>query len=196
MADQDETGTRVPVLGGGEPVSTDVIVRGARNALGMRRRARTSVREVRAVMVASELVHHPMWIAKVLTYADRPPFSPKVTPNAVFVDAVSGYRGVLETMPAMDQPLPERANRPEATIATAEAAKAYVDAVLQKVNRQYMLRKPRHEIAELLQVALPLIRVRLDLDGGTDVVINGNTGAPETYMASLWGKDDWHDLTR
>src|SRR5699024_87311 len=120
-----------------------------------------------------------------------PPFKAKVIPNLVFVDAVSGYRGVLEVMPALTEQLPPEATTTEPVLNAAGQVEPYVQTVLRKIDRNYMLKRPRHEITELTLAYLPLWKLTLDLGGGTEVFINGNNGELETFLASLWGTSSW-----
>ena len=194
MSEAEDLRTRPPVIGGEEPLDEEAILAGAHRGLGMLRRLRVSRGRLRSADASMRLVHHPMWLAKVVSYADRPPFPAKAKPNVVFVDAVSGYRGVLETMPALTKLVPAGHDTPEPVVASEPDARRYVAAVLRRVDRSYLLKKPRHVIRDLTIAFLPLWHVRVDLDGGIECVVNGNTGEPETYMASLWGSREWLDV--
>ncbi|NLS09552.1 hypothetical protein HGQ17_05915 [Nesterenkonia sp. MY13] len=180
-----------------KPLSDKALIAGVRRGLGPIRRFRVSSAQAASAITSKTLIHHPMWLAKILTFADRPPFPPKVRPNVAFVDAVSGYRGVMETVPPLwettDDDASARQIKPKIT--TEEKAKPYVRAVLDKVDRSYMMKKPRHSIEELNLVYLPLWKVKLALPGAPEeMVINANTGEPETYLARQWSSTSWHTL--
>ena len=186
----------VPVIGGEHPLSDAALAKGVRSALGTRRRRQLTSAALSVSISSRTLLHHPMWLAKILTAADRPPFKPKVTPNVVFVDAVSGYRGVLEVVPGLSAAVPDDATGLAPVIRTADEAGGYVQAVLRKINRNYLVKKPRHTVDDLFLAFLPIWKVELDLDGATQVYINGNNGEPETYLAAQWGTDAWLDVHR
>ncbi|WP_150462143.1 hypothetical protein [Nesterenkonia ebinurensis] len=180
------------------PLSDKAFLSGVRRGLGPVRRFRVSSAQAEAAISSRKLIHHPIWLAKILSYADRPPFPPKVRPNVVFIDAVSGYRGVMETIPPLRDPLGDddaAAHQSALKITTAEQTRPYIKAVLDKVDRSYMMKKPRHSIEEITLVYLPLWRVKLDLAEGPDeLIINANTGEPETYMADQWSASSWLSL--
>lgn len=176
-------------IGTGSVLGADDLLKGVRRALGRKGRRSRNLSTIRQSIRKQELIYHPLWLGRILTYADRPPFPPKKSPNVVFVDAVSGYRGVLERVPAV-QWHPEGQREPVRTvISTSRQAERYVRAVLHTVNRAYVLKKPEHELVSLDLVRLPLWQVNL---GEQRVVyVNAVTGEPESYLAGLWGTKTW-----
>lgn len=187
-------GTSAWVIDGNQVLSEKTLLAGIRKGLGLAHRRRFRAWQVQEAILSKSEVHHPIWLAKIVTYADRPPFRPKSTPNVVFVDAVSGYRGVLEMIPTLNEIVHVDAERPAPVIDTPERAHPYVRAVLSTVDRRYALKKPRHEVKELTLVNLPLWRVRLDLEGGKEIILNANTGEPEKYLSSQWERRAWLDM--
>src|SRR5699024_5515603 len=132
--------------------------------------------ELRQAVTGQELIYHPLWMGKVLTFADRPPFPPKRIPNAAFVDAVSGYRGVLERIPDVDPGTPDDGQQVPPVIDTKQRAGRYVQAVLHTVNRGYVLKKPQHQLASLELLYLPLWKVTLQAPQSRVVYVNAVTG--------------------
>ncbi|QKY68832.1 hypothetical protein [Lentibacillus sp. CBA3610] len=140
-----------------------------------------------------ELIYHPFWLAKTLVIADRPPFPSRTQPNMVFVDAVSGYRGVFSRIPPIREQQISLSHLAQLRISEKDDAIRYVKNVQEKqINRSYILKKPRHEIKEISVAYLPLwkVAVRSGLINET-FYINGNTGESEKFMAERWqnGKD-------
>lgn len=178
-------------IGAGRVLQPQDALKGVRRALGRQGWRWRNPSTLRNAISKEELIHHPLWLGKILTYADRPPFPPRKTPNVVFVDAVSGYRGVLERVPAVEWDSPGKAAAVRTVISTPHQAEKYVRAVLHTVNRSYVLKKPEHELVSLDLVLLPLWQLTLDLDQRRVVHVNAVTGESESYLAELWGKDSW-----
>lgn len=194
VSTREESVSPSGTISGDQSLETDALLKGARRGLGFRNGRWRKLPSFSDAVVSKELVHHPLWLGKVLTYADRPPFPPKRTPNVVFVDAVSGYRGVLERVPAVDRDIHASRDETKSVIDSQEQAKRYVRAVLHTVNRGYVLKKPQHELTSLELVLLPLWQVKLNLDESRVVYVNAVTGEPESYMARLWGTGSWRSL--
>lgn len=137
-----------------------------------------------------ELLLHPMWFAWAEVIADRPPFRPVVRPTVIFVDAFSGYRGQLTTVPHTQEVDRDVGMVQPARIREEERASELVrDVQIQQINRSYVLRKPRHQIRRLEMLYLPLWR--FDPGGGGQVaVINAVTGDDESYLAGRWGAEE------
>ena len=190
VENSDSAASTSGTLGTGKDVDPEVLLKGVRQGLGLKWR-RHRLDSLQTAITGKELVYHPLWLGKVLTFADRPPFPPKRTPNVVFIDAVSGYRGVLERVPAVDGGRQGVGTQVEAVITSRTRAERYVRAVLHTVNRGYVLKKPQHELVSLDMVWLPLWKVSLNVDRPRLVHVNGVTGEPESYMAQLWGSESW-----
>lgn len=142
--------------------------------------------------IQRELIYHPFWIAKVLVIAERSPFPSKKTPNVIFVDAISGYRGLFSKIPPIKDEIVDRNQSVKMVIAEEKEAMKYVKHVQEKqINRSYVLKKPIHEVKEILPVYLPLWKVEIKSELVDDTFfINGNTGESEKYLSERWeGKD-------
>lgn len=140
-----------------------------------------------------ELIFHPFWIAKTLVIAERPPFEPKKIPNMIFVDAISGYRGIFSEVPAIQKMKVERSQIKSSFIKNEEEVKIYIrDVQVRQINRSYILKKPLHEIRELFLAYLPIWKVQISSNLVNDTIyINGNTGESEKYLADRWvGRKD------
>ncbi|MFG6146897.1 hypothetical protein [Halobacillus sp. B23F22_1] len=138
-------------------------------------------------------VYHPMWVAKLLVIADRKPFPPRKKPNMVFVDAVSGYRGLFPTVPAMNEGEVETGEVVPAQLTKQQVKETYIQDIQQnQINRSYVLKKPRYQLEELFLTYLPLWKVQVDSDYLTkEFFINANTGESEEYMSKLWRSVEW-----
>ncbi len=136
----------------------------------------------------AELIYHPFWLAKTLVIAERPPFQPKKLPNMIFVDGVSGYRGVFSKVPAMSELEVNKMDVQPLVITNEEEAKKYIqDVQVRQINRSYLLKKPKHEIVEISIGYVPIwkVLVRTPMFHET-FYINANTGESEKYMAQRW----------
>jgi|SRR5690625_1085827 len=143
---------------------------------------------VRRNTTNTALKYHPIWLAKTLVIADRKPFAPKKTPNMVFVDAISGYRGIISKIPETAEVKVHKNQVISANIIDDNAIVDYIrDVQVKQINRSYVLKKPRHEIVEYFLVYLPLwIGKVSSQEMVKEFTINANTGESEEYMASLW----------
>lgn len=144
-------------------------------------------------IVKSEKVYQPMWIVKMLIIADRKPFPPKIKPNMVFVDAISGYRGLFPNVPPVTQQKVASSKVKDATITKQELLEKYLINIQEKqINRNYVLKKPRYEVKEAEVVYLPLWLIEVDTDFFTKTfLINGNTGESEDLLKKLWKSNEW-----
>ncbi|WP_181348009.1 hypothetical protein [Thalassobacillus sp. CUG 92003] len=144
-------------------------------------------------MIKRQKVYHPMWIVKLLVIAERKPFPPRTRPNMVFVDAISGYRGLFPSVPPILSQDVSQANVKQAAITKQELLNKYVIDVQEKqINRSYVLKKPRYEVKSAELVYLPLWEAHVETDALTQTfVINANTGESENLLKSLWSSREW-----
>ncbi|KGP91811.1 hypothetical protein N780_15665 [Pontibacillus chungwhensis BH030062] len=152
-----------------------------------------SQKTVQEGMIKKERVYHPMWIVKLLVIADRKPFKSKVTPNMVFIDAISGYRGLFPSIPPTAQKQVNSSDVKKAVISKDDLFTRYLPDVQDKqINRNYVLKKPRYEIKEAELVYVPLWEVELHTPFLTkSYYINGNTGESEELMLELTQSNTW-----
>src|SRR5690625_2693860 len=144
-----------------------------------------------------ELVYHPIWLAKTLVVADRKPFSPKKTPNMIFVDAISGYRGLISTIPETIKADINIEKIVHSKITSNDVLKFIKDVQTSQINRSYILKKPKHEIVDYFLVYLPLWQGKIISHlFETDFIINANTGDSEDYMAKLWDSKETLEIKR
>jgi hypothetical protein len=193
----DTSGTAVTptgTIGTQRTLEPESLLKAVRQSLGMKGWRWRRLTELRDAVTGTELLYHPLWLGKVLTLADRPPFPPKRIPNAAFVDAVSGYRGVLERIPDVNYGPRDGGQQVKAVINTEQEAKRYVQAVMHTVNRGYVLKKPQHQLASLELLSMPLWRVTVEVPERRVVYINAVTGDAETYMARQWESKEWLSL--
>ncbi|MBP2004845.1 hypothetical protein [Halobacillus andaensis] len=144
-------------------------------------------------ITSTKRVYHPMWVAKLLVIADRKPFPPRKKPNMVFVDAVSGYRGLFPTVPPMNDREVENGEVVPAQLTKQQVEETYIlDIQQNQINRSYVLKKPSYQLEELFLTYLPLWNVHVDSSYLTkEFIINANTGESEEYMSQLWGSGKW-----
>ncbi|GLO65510.1 hypothetical protein M3E13_10685 [Oceanobacillus kimchii] len=130
------------------------------------------------------LFYHPMWVANTLIIAERPPLAPKILKQHIFVDAISGYRGLLsKTLPLNTVDVNRELLESHQIIEMDEVEKFVKDVQVKQINRSYLLKKPQHEIKELKLVYLPLWRIKVKSKFIDQVfVINANTGESENYI--------------
>lgn len=190
-----QTDESIAIIGEKVNVSENDLFKHVYKAIGMKARMNRTIDEnyVRQHTKVCTLVYHPFWLAKTLVIADRPPFQPRTLPNMIFVDAVSGYRGVFSRIPPITDQQMNHRDRVQMRISKKDDVTKYVKNVQEKqINRSYILKKPRHEIKEIFLVYLPLwkVAVRSGLINET-FYINANTGESEKFMAERWqhGKD-------
>src|SRR5690625_3648807 len=130
-----------------------------------------------------ELLYHPIWLAKTLVIADRKPFPPKKTPNMIFVDAVSGYRGLISTIPETVKADINIEKLVHSKITSNDVLKYFKDVQTSQINRSYILKKPKHKIIDFFLVYLPLWKGKVSSQlFETDFIINANTGDSEDHM--------------
>ncbi|MUV37034.1 hypothetical protein JNUCC1_00840 [Lentibacillus sp. JNUCC-1] len=145
-----------------------------------------------------ELIYHPIWLIKTLVIADRKPFPPKKMPKMIFVDAVSGYRGLITKVPeTTKQPIPAP-NIITPDIDQTDIVKDYVHDVQKKqINRAYVLKKPDHKIIDSSLVYLPLWFVSVASgEFSKQFVLNANTGESEAFMSQLWTSGEWLNVAK
>lgn len=139
-----------------------------------------------------ELFYHPLWIAKTLVIAARRPFPPKKIPKMIFVDAISGYRGMLSTVPETVSIHVKPEHLTNIGIIEEDVKKYIKDVQEKQINRSYVLKKPDHKLIELSLVYLPLWRVNVKSDMlNKEFIINANTGESEEYMVTFWQENKW-----
>lgn len=180
-------------------VGDDILTETAARA-GVRRRVRRTL-----TATPGRLLLHPLWVARAEVIADRPPFSPLVRPRLVFVDGVSEYRGLLESVPPVREvalqddasgghsvPAGEYRFRMDGELVAVHrtvvdrdrALELVQDVQMRQINRSYALRKPRHRILGIVVQHLPLWR--FGTRTGAVATVNAVTGADESYLASRW----------
>lgn len=151
---------------------------------------------IRKHVLEKELIYHPFWIAKTLVIAERPPFPSKKMPNVIFVDAVSGYRGLFSHIPPVTEEEIETNTLATLRINKEEDVNKYIKNVQEKqINRSYILKKPIHEVKDVSLIYLPIWKVKVKSEDLKETFyINGNTGESEKFMSERWksGKDLLH----
>lgn len=183
------------ITGEGKQVTSNDLVKLILRNLSWRQKLNPKVtNDMVAGSISSRKIHYqPFWIAKVLVFASRHPFPPKTAPYVVFVDAVSGYRGLMSHVPHIQEIMPlEDAIIIEPVIDQPEDALRYVfDVQYKQINRLYLLKKPEQKVKEIGLYHLPFWRVSVRNDYySKDFMFNANTGENESYLMSIWDKGE------
>ncbi|WP_147803720.1 hypothetical protein [Alkalicoccus halolimnae] len=186
---------KVQMLGSGELIREEELASCIYKSLKMTDKWRREVNaaSIKKQMIEAEFIFHPMWIVKTLVIAERRPFPSKVMPNMLFIDSVSGYRGLFSKVPEMKGTDAESAQLRKPAISRQEAVDKYVPDIQQKqINRSYILKKPKHELEKIELVYLPLWKVKVRFDGSVKTYyINANTGESEALVSELWNTREW-----
>lgn len=174
---------------GTKTISDELLFKSVYKSIGLTRKFNKSLNPdyIKKHLNKKELLYHPFWIVKNLVIAERPPFPPKIMPNIIFIDAVSGYRGLFTTIPPLTEEEVDMDVLVEPQI-TEDMLEKYIQNVQQRqINRSYILKKPLHEVKEISLVYLPIwkVQVRGELVYET-FYINGNSGDSEKFMSERW----------
>lgn len=184
---------RVKQIGDWQVVTDENLHQFVYKNLGIKHKLKVNKEQVREQIVEKELLYHPLWLAKTFVIADRPPFSPKKMPNIIFVDAVSGYRGVFQKVPKMQGIEIDEDCAVRKRIDKDDCERKYLKDVQEnQINRSYILKKPRHEIVDVYPAYLPIWKVAVESELFRETLyLNANTGEHEKYMSERWanGKD-------
>lgn len=182
---------------GEKNITEKALYRSVYKSLGMKARwnKNLSAEYMKEHTTSEKLLYHPFWAVKNLVVADRPPFPPRKIPRMIFVDAVSGYRGIFSHVPVLTD---EEAGEGQivAPYIMEEDLHKYAEDVRKKqIDKQYLLKKPGHETVETTLVYLPIYEVKVkspEVEG--TFYINANTGESEQFLSERWrdGKDLIH----
>ncbi|MFC3419547.1 hypothetical protein ACFOLA_08680 [Salinicoccus hispanicus] len=178
---------------GASTVTADELPGFIRKAAGVMQKFSTVRNEeaIRQSIESRHLIHHPMWIIKNTVVATRRPFKPKRIPNMIFIDAVSGYRGLLSTVPAISEVVVEKNSIIHPVINESDVGRYMKDVQARQIDRSYVLKKPQHEPSEPRLVHLPLWKVVMTGEKGREVYyINANTGESEAFMSRRWSSGE------
>ncbi|MCD2137896.1 hypothetical protein [Salinicoccus halitifaciens] len=172
---------------GSKNISEKALYRAIYKSLGLKARMNKTITpgHLQSHTVSKTLIHHPFWMVKSMVLADRPPFPPRKIPRMIFVDAVSGYRGIFSHVPPVTEEAPGEKIEPHIT---EEDLQKYVDDVRKRqIDKQYMLKKPRHETVETTLAHLPVYEVKVEsAEVDETFYINANTGEDEQFLSERW----------
>ena len=177
---------------GSRNISEKALYRAMYKSLGIKVKMNKTItpEHLKSHTTAKTLIHHPFWMVKSMVLADRPPFPPRKIPRMIFVDAVSGYRGIFSHVPPVTE---EEAGEKVDPYIMEEDLQKYVDDVRKRqIDKQYMLKKPRHETVETSLAYLPVYEVKVESAEVDETFhINANTGESEGFLSERWrsGKD-------
>src|SRR5699024_10637574 len=135
-----------------------------------------------------ELIYHPFWIAKTLVIADRKPFPPKKSPNMIFIDGVSFYRGLFANIPELTEvSLHGKSTIVQSNLLKSDVSRYVKDVQYSQINRTYLLKKPQHKIVDYFITYLPLWTAAINSPyWQKKLYINANTGEIESHLSHLW----------
>ncbi len=186
--------TTLRLIGTGKGIQEEDLPKSIYKMLGVQAKMNRTIdtHYIKQHIKEAKRFYHPLWVAKLLVIADRKPFPPRKKPNMVFVDAVSGYRGLFPSIPPMNETQVERAEAATPQITKQQVEQKYIIDVQQnQINRSYVLKKPRYHLEDVFLTYLPLWEVEVDSDYlSKTFVINANTGDSEEYMSGLWGSGE------
>lgn len=180
---------------GEKNINEDKLIKSIYKSLGAKQKLsrRIDASYIRAHITDQELIYHPFWMVKSLIIAARPPFPPKKIPRMIFIDAVSGYRGIFSHVPPITKEEAADGSITTPFLRSEEDIDIYIRHVQEKqINKQYLLKKPEHEVVERTLAHLPLFKIRVESAeiSGT-FYINANTGEPEDFLSERWaGRKD------
>lgn len=174
---------------GEKNITEDKLIKSIYKSLGAKQKLsrRINTSYIRAHITDQELIYHPFWMVKSLIVAARPPFPPKKIPRMIFIDAVSGYRGIFSHVPPITEEAADGSIVPP-FLQNEEDIDIYIRHVQEKqINKQYLLKKPEHEIVERTLAHLPIFKVSVESAEINDVFyINANTGESEDFLSERW----------
>ncbi|CAM4333410.1 hypothetical protein [Lacicoccus alkaliphilus] len=175
---------------GEKNITEEKLIKSVYKSLGAKERftRRVDTSYIRAHITGQELIHHPFWMVKSLIVAARPPFPPKKIPRMIFIDAVSGYRGIFSHVPTITEEEAADGSIAAPFLRNEEDIDIYIRHVQEKqINKQYLLKKPEHEVVEKTLAHLPIFKVRVESAEINDVFyINANTGESEAFLSERW----------
>lgn len=180
---------------GNEILGMDELHQAIYKSLGLKTRFNRNIdaRHIKENIRDVELKYHPFWMVKTLLVAARPPFPPRKLPRMLFIDAVSGYRGMFSHVPPVSESNIETEKLVQPVIKDETETNRYIKDVHEKqINRSYILKKPEHEVLEKELVYLPIWTGTVQSDFvNITFHINANTGESEKFLADRWqnGKD-------
>ncbi|WP_138418637.1 hypothetical protein [Aquibacillus sediminis] len=132
--------------------------------------------------------YHPFWTAQLLVIASRKPFASKVSPQMVFVEGMTGYRGILTDVPYTKTETVEKELLLAPHISTINEVKKYVQDVQQnQINSMYMMKKPTYKLKKLELNYLPFWKVKVETPiVKSEMLLNVNTKENEQYLLKRW----------
>lgn len=141
-------------------------------------------------IVEKKFYYHPFWVAKLLVIAERKPFSPKVTPQMVFIDAITGYRGILSSVPYVKEDDVDSIDLMKPFISSEERVQKYIiDIQINQINNLYMIKKPIYETKDVALHYIPFYKVQVKSPLiNKELLLNVNTGEHEDYLWSRLNK--------
>lgn len=180
---------------GEKNISDEKLYKAVYKAMGLKRKvnSKVNISYIKENLVEETLIYHPIWLVKSLIVAARPPFQPKKIPRMIFVDAVSGYRGIFSHVPPLVDETADTSQTVTPFLYKEEDIASYVKDVQEKqINRQYVLKKPAHEVIETSLVYLPVYKIKVQSEEIDETFyINANTGESEKFLSERWaGKKD------
>src|SRR5699024_4853490 len=86
---------------GEKKITGEGLYKAANQAMGCKTSVnrKVGIRYIQDNLVGETVIYHRIWLVESVIVAARPPFRPKTIPRIIFVDGVSGYRGVFSHVP-------------------------------------------------------------------------------------------------
>lgn len=174
---------------GTKNISHQLLVKSIYKSLGMKTKLNKNITPayIEHHIQSKQLIYHPIWMVKNMVLAGRPPFPPKKIPRVIFVDAVSGYRGLFSHVPHLRTEKQSAGEVITHQIDETSLEKYISDVQAKQINRAYLMKKPRHVREGTTLAYLPIWKVSVKSDLVNHVFfINANTGENEQFMSDRW----------
>lgn len=138
-------------------------------------------------LLETQYVLHPFWFIKVAAYADRLPFSPKLRRHVLYIDAVTGERGLTDRFPEIEKKT-RTGKKIVPPLLKDEDVKQMTEELIENlILRTYLLKRPRIEVAGRELVYLPHYQVRVNVRDGEIHSLSVNALSGEVKKLSPMG---------
>jgi hypothetical protein len=122
--------------------------------------------------------YYPFWFIKAEAYADRSPFSPKLRRHVLYIDAMTGDRGLTNQFPKIEQK-----SKTKIDVLSPRFNKEKVDNLINElvedfILRPYLLKRPTVKIVgkELIYLHYYLVNVKTKSDVRYSLSVNSLSG--------------------
>lgn len=185
--------TKVTLMGNEDLIEEEDLYKYIYKALPrlLRMKKTVNIEYIKEYAKQKQLIYHPIWLVKNLVISERKPFPSKKTPNMIFIDGISGYRGLISKIPETIETEININKQIQPKIMDNYVLSYVKDVQKSQINRSYVLKKPNHEVVDYYLVYLPLWLIKITTPlFERKITINAHTGESEEFMAKLWSSDE------